>query len=193
MAVHRHFPRNGIPLSETIEAWLLIASIGLAVWLANSDVIPMLIGKAEGLWLLISVFLEGFFFTSVLTTAPAIIAIVESAAYVPAWKLAAIGALGAVCGDMLIFRFVQSRLVERILRVAFHPKAIRFAEVLARSALWWIAPLGGAIVIASPLPDEIGLIMMGLSGIRLIQFIPLSLVANGIGIYLMALAAQSLH
>ncbi len=191
MTRHRHFPRNSIPISETVEAWLLVAGIALAVYFVKSDLLSTAVAHAAQFSLVVS-FVEGFFFTSILTTTPAIVAILESAAYIPAWKLALVGGIGAVCGDMLVFRFVQSKLVEHILRVVFHPRVMRFGARVAAGPLWWLGPLCGTLVIASPLPDEIGLLMMGLSHIRLIQFIPLSFIANAGGIYIMAIAAQRL-
>lgn len=189
MAYHRHFPRSSIPLSETLEAWTLVLSIIAAAWLVGSGLIPELVEHTSNFGLIGS-FIEGFFFTSILTTIPAIVALIESARYVSPWELALVGGFGAVCGDFLIFRFVRSRLVEHILKTALNPRVVRFGESLSSGPLWWLGPLGGIIVIASPLPDEIGLVMMGLSRIGLWQFAVLSFVANSGGIFLMALAAQ---
>lgn len=188
---HRHFPRNTIPLSETVEAWALFVSLFATFVLIKTDAIAIVVSHTSQFGLIGS-FVEGFFFTSILTTIPAIVALVESASYVPAWELAVVGGIGAVCGDLLVFRFVQSRLVEHILKVTLHPKMMRLGRTISAGPLWWLGPLVGTLVIASPLPDEVGLIMMGLSHIRLIQFIPLSFAANAAGIYLMALAAQNL-
>lgn len=63
-------------------------------------------------------------------------------------------------------------------------------KAMGRGPLWWLGPLCGFVIIASPLPDELGLLMMGLSGIRLLWFIPLAFSANAAGIFLIALAGQ---
>lgn len=188
---HRHFPRSTVLFSETVEAWVFIASIALAVWLIKSDALSMLLVVSASNFGIIGSFIEGLLFTSILTTAPAIVAIIESASYVPAWELAIVGGIGAVCGDLLVFRFIQSRLIERFLRLMFSPRMLRMGTRIAKGPFWWLAPLCGAIIIASPFPDEIGLMMMGLSHIRLIQFIPLSFAANAAGIYIMASLAQN--
>ena len=189
---HPHFPRNKIPLSETVDAWLLVVSIALSIWLFKTDVIAQLLKQVSESGLIVAVFFEGFFFTSILTTPPAIIAIAESAASIAAWKLALIGAAGAVCGDLLVFRFVKSRLVEDLLSAVLHPRVLQWGRVINRGPLWWLGPICGALVIASPLPDEIGLVMMGLSSIRFFTFVPISFAANAVGIFMIALAAQSL-
>lgn len=192
MAYHRHFPRNTIPLSQTLEAWTFVLSIFFAIWLVDSGLIHDLVARTVEFGIIGS-FIEGFFFTSILTTVPAVVAILESAHYVPAWELAVAAGLGAVCGDLLLFRFVQSDFVDRVLRTMLHPRSIKFGKRLSSGALAWIGPLLGVVVIASPLPDEIGLVMMGLSRISVYQFVPLSFAANAGGIFLMALAVQQLH
>jgi hypothetical protein len=188
MAVHRHYPRNKIPLSVTLEAWLFLASILGAIILVKTGIIPQFLAHVHGYEVLTS-FISGFFFTSVLTTAPATVALVEAASYIPAWKLALFGGLGAACGDLLVFRFVQSKLVEYLLSVVFRPSFIRTVERISRGPFWWLGSLLGAAVIASPLPDELGLLLMGLARISMWQLIPLALAANTIGIYLIALTA----
>jgi hypothetical protein len=43
----------------------------------------------------------------------------------------------------------------------------------------------GAFIIASPLPDELGLTLMGMSKVRLAVLVPVSFVMNAVGIYLL--------
>ncbi len=184
---HPHFPRNKIPLSVTIEAWALVASIIAAYFLFKSDVLTSFIAQQRDHHLLIS-FVSGVLFSSGIVTPLAIVAIMDSAKEIPLWELSLVGAVGSVCGDLLLFRFVRSRLVEYILKVSLHPRVLRMGRSIAAGPFWWIGPLLGAVVIASPLPDELGLVMMGLSTIRLSTFIPLALVANIVGIWLIAIS-----
>lgn len=188
--LHRPHPL-AVPLSETIEAWTIIASLVFAVWFVKTDIVLSLITLSAEFSVLAS-FVAGLFFTSVLTTIPALVAVVEIATYVPAWEVAFFGGVGAVCGDVLVFRFVRSGLVERIMRAAIHPRVRTVGKVIASGPLWWVAPVFGAILIASPLPDELGLFMMGISHIRAVQFIPLVFVANMAGIFIIAQLAQNI-
>jgi len=176
--------KNAISLEVTHEAWLVVGSLVVALFLLKTDTIAYITVFAADFTSAIS-FVLGMFFTSVLTTTPAIVAFVELSSYVPAWKLALIGGAGAVCGDLLIFRFVRSPLAAYIVRTASH--------ILARGPFWWLIPALGALIIASPLPDELGLIMMGLSHIRTATFIALSYTMNAAGIFAIATAAQALQ
>ena len=188
--IRKTHPR-AIPVTVTLEAWVLIASTLLSIWLAKGDVIGAFVAQAAE-FEEISSFIAGMFFTSVLTTAPAIVSLGELGQHIAPWKVALFGAAGAVSGDILIFRFLHSPLANYIIRIAVSPRLRRIGVALEKSALWWIPPLLGAMVIASPLPDEIGLLMMGLSGMRLGSFIVLTYVMNAAGIYIIAIAAQTL-
>jgi hypothetical protein len=120
------------------------------------------------------------------------VALIESAAYVPLLKLCLVGAIGSVVGDLMLFRFMRSRLVEYFLTVSLHPNVRRFGRRIAAGPFWWLGPIVGAVVVASPLPDELGLIMMGLSSIRLWQFVSLAFVANMAGIYAIVSVAEAI-
>ena len=50
-------------------------------------------------------------------------------------------------------------------------------------------PVIGAIIIASPLPDELGVSLMGMSQMKASRFILLSYILNSIGIFLVVSAS----
>ena len=187
--VHVGPHRNAVPLAVTHEAWLVVCGLLLSVLFVKTDVIAQVAAYSQD-FATVASFIVGTFFTSVLTTTPAIVAIAELGKFIPAWQLALAGGAGAVCGDLLIFRFVRSPLAEYIVRTESNPWMRRVGRALARSPFWWIVPAFGAAIIASPLPDELGLIMMGLSHIRTGTFIVLAYVMNATGIFLIASAGQ---
>jgi len=190
--VRLHPHKNAVPLAVTHEAWLLVFGLFISLLLIQLDVLGYLAVFASE-YATIASFFVGVFFTSVLTTTPAIVAIAEFSAHISAWHIALVGGLGALAGDLLIFRFVRSPLATYIVRAASNQTMLRIGRAIAMGPFWWIVPVLGALVIASPLPDELGLIMMGLSHIRLWAFIPIAYSMNTLGIYLIAIAAQALH
>ncbi len=184
--------KNAVPLEVTHEAWLVVFGFIVAIVLVRLDFLGYLSVFATQ-YATITSFVVGTFFTSILTTTPAIVAIAEFSAHIPPLHIALIGGLGAVCGDLLLFRFVRSPLASYIVASASNRTMLRIGHVIAKSPFWWIVPALGAVIIASPFPDELGLIMMGLSNIRVWMFLPISYVMNTLGIYLIAIAAQALH
>lgn len=57
----------------------------------------------------------------------------------------------------------------------------------------WLTWLLGGLIIASPLPDELGIGLLGFSKMKLAAFIPLSLIFNSLGILVIGLVARSLE
>jgi hypothetical protein len=97
---------------------------------------------------------------------------------------------GAVLGDFLIFRFLKDG-VFRELRPLFNSLGGSHIIKLFKTPYFtWLAPLLGAIIIASPLPDEIGIGLMGLSNIKTWQFLVLTFVLNTLGILVVVLFAR---
>ena len=131
--------------------------------------------------------IAGFFFTSVFTVAPASVVLAELAQISNPTMVALWGAIGAMLGDLALFLFVRDvfgRDLRRFLKAHVHFDVKSFFH---HGFMKWLAPIVGAIIIASPLPDELGLAIMGLSGMRMWIFLPLTFFFNFLGIFALAM------
>lgn len=169
----------------------ILASIFLAFVFAKTGIFERLIVEGGEITLLTN-FIAGMFFTSAFTTAPAMVVLGEIAQSGSLWLVATVGALGAVFGDFLIFFFFRERLSRTTKSFLTIPKYRRFFHIFHHKFFRFLTPLLGAVIIASPLPDELGLAVMGLSKLRLSVFLPLSFAANFVGILLIGEVAQLL-
>jgi uncharacterized membrane protein YdjX (TVP38/TMEM64 family) len=61
-------------------------------------------------------------------------------------------------------------------------------RIFQNKYLAWFLPVAGAIIIASPFPDEVGVSLMGLSKIKPWRFALLSFILNTAGIYILLTA-----
>lgn len=136
-------------------------------------------------------FLAGMGFTSLFTLAPASVVLMEIANVYSPLPVALIGAAGAVLGDLLIFMFVRDSLSDGAMMLLNAPLRQRLRVLRHHPLLHWILPLTGAIIIASPLPDELGLALMGFSKMDARVFIPISYVMNLLGILGITMLAQA--
>src|SRR3989344_4182601 len=164
------------------DVGIIALSVLLAVFLYSSGTLQILVNKTETLPFLGS-FLAGIFFVSIFTAAPATAAFAVLAQSEPLISLALIGGLGALLGDYLIFRFVKSNLSEDLMYL-MHKIDPERIKIFRSKIFGWLIPFIGALIIASPLPDEIGLVMLGLSKIKTAVFLPLSFALNSIGIFI---------
>jgi hypothetical protein len=175
---------------------VVAASLGVAVALAESPALQSILRAGQS-WHALGSFVAGIFFTSVFTTAPATVALAEIATSNSIWITALFGAAGALLGDLFIFRFVRDNVARdfefvfreirqerRWLKLHHHWKELH--------AFKWLIPLIGALLIASPLPDEIGLTILGLSKIKMRVMIPLTFSLNFLGIVGVGLIGRAL-
>lgn len=172
------------------DAFIFLISICVALALVYTNAIQKILAQSM-LSHSVASFISGIFFTSVFTTAPAAASLAEIARTFTVWQTAFFGALGSVLGDLFIFRFVRDN-VSKDFEFLFNEikNEKRWLKIHHRwtefHAFKWLVPLLGAIMIASPLPDEIGLTILGLSKIKMRWFLPLTFVLNFFGILLLA-------
>ncbi len=165
----------------TKDIFFVLIGVGVTLfltWSGTLDVILSYFGNT-----VIASFFSGIFFTSVFTLAPASVAFARLAGTAPIEMIALWGALGAMIGDLILFFFIRDRFADDLI----HSLKPSFAKHLANSFhlgfLKWLSPILGALIIASPLPDELGLTLLGLSRTRLIVLMPVSFLMNMLGIY----------
>lgn len=164
---------------------IVILSIVVAVILAKTGVLKSLLTSTKE-WEIIGSFLAGVFFVSVFTVAPAAVVLVEIAQANSVLLVAIFGSLGALVGDLIIFRFFRDSFSKRLLGLIMGQNKNKFVDFLkSLKFLRWLWPIIGAFIIVSPLPDEIGLIMLGISKVKMHEFAILAFVLNFIGIFIM--------
>ncbi len=169
----------------------------LAFWFARSGGVLFVISFFESVpWL--AAFLAGVGFSSIFTTAPAMIALGSlGAAYGP-WYVAVYGGVGALLGDLVILKVMKvtaSAAAQPVARIVPSPRFLqlkRLRHTLSHGPLKVVLWLIGGTIIASPLPDELGLAVLGLSKVSLRFLIPISYTFNTIGIALIGFIASSL-
>lgn len=176
--------------SQRLKRDLLIVGISIlfAIMFVKFGVLQSFLTIAEEIQIVSSI-IAGLFFTSIFTIAPASVALAEIGEHMNPTTVALWGAFGAMLGDLIIFFFIRDVFADDLIEVLRESRFKRFLHNLRFGLLRWIAPLIGAVVIASPLPDEIGLTLMGVSKVRTIYLIPLTFILNFVGIFVLVSVA----
>ena len=168
---------------------IIAVSIIVAVIIAKTGALTGILVNTQE-WKILGSFLSGMFFVSIFTAAPAAAVLFEIAASNSIWAVAFFGGIGALIGDILIFRFIKDSLAEDARWLIGKTKQERLISIFQLKLFRRLIPFVGALVVASPLPDEIGLAMMGLSKMKTAVFAPLSFALNFVGILIVGLIAQ---
>lgn len=139
----------------------------------------------------LGVFLSGVIFVSLFTAVPAVILILSFSGLNPL-TVGAVAGLGAMVGDFLILKYLQEQVAYELKPIALRlgiPQAIGYLQ--GRKATLGIVRLLGAAIIASPLPDEIGIGLLGMGKISRQGFLVICYVLNAIGIFVIVSFGRS--
>lgn len=165
------------------DIFFICIGIVIAVLLSKSGFINGLTEVLGGE--VLASFASGIFFTSAFTMAPAAVALVHIANDYSMHSVALWGALGAMLGDLALFLFIRDRFADDLVG-SLKPSVVKsIAKTFHFGLLKWLSPAIGALLIASPLPDDFALTLMGISKTRVIILLPITFVMNVFNIYLL--------
>lgn len=163
---------------------MIAFGIVVAIVLDKTGLLDLIINTSKDYYILAS-FIAGIFFTSAFTIAPSSVALVHIADTSPIGGVVLWGALGAVCGDLILFFFIRDVFAEDLMKT-LKPKTIHhILHSFHFGFLKWLSPIIGALIIASPLPDELGITLLGMSKVKTAVLVPISFTMNALGIYLL--------
>lgn len=137
---------------------------------------------------IIGIFIAGAFYGYAFTAAPAVATLIIFTKTFNPLTIAFIGAIGTMAGDYLIFHIIRDKLpkrAEQFLKLL----GIEKLRKLKKSKYSWLLPLITAIIIASPLPDEVGVSLLGITKYEPRKFLLLAFSLNFIGILIITTIA----
>ncbi|OGY08084.1 MAG: hypothetical protein A2782_03665 [Candidatus Blackburnbacteria bacterium RIFCSPHIGHO2_01_FULL_43_15b] len=134
-------------------------------------------------------FLAGILFVSTFTVATGVVILLVLAKQLSPIEIGLVAGFGAVVGDFTIFRFIKDNLLEEITPFYNRFGGNHITTVLHSKYFSWTLPVIGAIVIASPFPDEIGVSLMSIARMKTYQFLILSFILNAVGIFFVVSAS----
>ncbi len=164
---------------------LLSASVIAAYYIMRNEVAQELISGLGDLGY-IGAFFGGLLFSYGLTTAPAFAILFLLGKSLNPIVIALIGAMGSVVSDYIIFKFVRDRLSRDIM---FLLKDLGIRLHILKVHRWKsLVPILAGFIIASPLPDELALALLGGVHFDTRKFIAYAYAFNAIGIFFIAAA-----
>ena len=171
---------------------IVIFSIAIAIVLVQTEALQKILTSTKELEILGS-FIAGIFFTSIFTVAPATVTLGQIAVANSLFLTAVFGAAGALIGDLIIFKFVRDNISEHLKETVKNKMVSKSIRDLYKYRLFrWSTFFLSGLILASPLPDELGISLLGFLRIETKWFIFISYIFNFLGIVLVGLIAKSL-
>ena len=132
----------------------------------------------------VGTFLAGIFFAYSYTAAPATALFLILAKEQNIFITGLVGGLGALVGDLVIFSFISISFKDEISKLAHEKIVIYLDQKFPYNIKKYLIPIFAGFIIASPLPDELGIALLAISQhISIKIFALLSFVLNTLGIF----------
>lgn len=172
--------------------FLLFVGIFLALLLSLNQDFHSFLLRLGGLGY-IGAFLAGILFVSMFTVATGGLILFILAQSLHPLEIAILAGIGGVVGDFIIFRFIKDDLIAEITPIYEGIGGNHLTKILHTKYFSWTLPVIGAILIASPLPDEVGVSLMGIAKMKTYQFLIIAFVLDAIGVFLVVSASLLLN
>lgn len=136
----------------------------------------------------LSALVAGFFFVISFTSAGAAFFLFELGQQGTPIYIALIAGIGATIADICMYYFFKDTIFEEIkilIKKHVAPRNREYLEKIAKKrAFIWLIPFLASLLIASPLPDELGIALFGMINFQPKYITGISFVLNVIGIFL---------
>ncbi|MDP4020449.1 MAG: hypothetical protein Q8P58_00170 [Candidatus Adlerbacteria bacterium] len=173
------------------DLFFVAISVAVAISIVQSGIIHTVVDSG-GDGGLVTSFVAGVFFTSIFTAAPATAILAELAEDSSLFVVVIMGSLGAVLGDYVLYLFLRNRLLRDASQIPSKSRLHRIIALLRRRRYHRLTQLLGILILATPLPDEPALALLGLSSISRGAFFILSFTTHAVGILAIGLIARAI-
>lgn len=164
------------------HALVLAISIGVTIVLVENQYAHRGLEFITGFGLVFAVFISGMLFTSIFTTPVAIASFLILGAENNPLIVATIGAFGSVVGDAFLLKIIKQDILSD-LEVFTKPFTTpKLKHIFQSKLMFFPITMLAAIILASPLPDELAIVMFGVVKLKTHYFYLLSFVFNFLGI-----------
>ena len=181
MACKLKYPKLGVFALTIILAYLIFQ--GNDFLLIHNFLLSL------GYW---GIFIAGLFYTYGFTSAPATAVILILAKEQNIYLAGLIGGLGSLIGDLFIFRIIRFSLDEEI-KTLFNSKYIQsLSKKIPRPIKKYLWLIMGMLFIASPLPDELGILFLASTKISTKLFSVISSLLNTLRITLILMIGKAI-
>ena len=170
------------------DVLLILLSVLVAVAVSKNGLLSQVLQVSAEIEF-VGALMAGILFTSLFTTPLAIAIFLSLAPEMNFIAMVSVGALGALIGDLFLFGLIRHTFAADMEYLLNRRSYRRYAALLHRRMFRWLIPFVGALIIASPLPDELGIGLMGVSNMKVSTLAAISFVMNAVGIALVSLAA----
>jgi hypothetical protein len=182
-------PRKAVRL--IIHTTIFFVSIIAAIILLESHLIQQFLVTHQS-WSYVGAFVAGMLYTSMFTSVTATAVLLVLGHNYPFLMITIVAAFGAVLGDTVILKIIKNDVLEDINTLIKPLTKKKPLKIMRQKAIRLPLTLLAFAIIASPLPDDLGLALLGLVRFKTRYFIYASYVLNFLGILAIVYSATKI-
>lgn len=171
---------------HTTFAILLIIAFVAAF---DSTIVRVVMGFVEQMGYL-GAFIAGVLSVSFFTAVPAAVLLVDMANEYDPIALAIVAGAGSMIGDWLLLLFFEEKVVRELHPLFAKLGVKKLHDKLQHKYTRWVLFLLGAVIISTPLPDELGIALLGMSHIRKVYVLGICFLLNVTGLLVLIEAVR---
>lgn len=177
-------------MNNFLKLITFIAILGVSVYILKTFD-PSIVADQSTFSKLVLLTLSGIFYTSFLTAPLSVVLFMILGPTTNVYLAILLGGLGAVVGDLLIIKFFRN-LFKTFSFVKYVGNFKTIKKISIKYHLNLVGIILGMILIASPFPDELGLVLLGISSLSYFKLALLTFLLNSIGILTILLISKLL-
>lgn len=164
---------------------IICFSILIAVYIQASFLSDLLVRFFSSFYFIPSAFIMGFLFSVTFTTAisSSVFILLSQATHNPL-LVAVIGGLGSIAANAIVYKFFKEEIIDDIKFIEKKYARNIAYKILHSKVVIGLTPYLGALLLASPLPDELGILILAGTKFKYSHFLLLSFLLHTGGIFM---------
>src|SRR3989337_3247609 len=177
-----------------LKHFLIIAlSVAVAIYIQISAVADILVSYFSSIYFVPAAFLVGFLFSITFTAAisTSVFILLAETTHNP-FLIALIGGLGSLAANSIIYKFFKEEIIDDIQFIEKRYARRIAHKIIHSKTVIGLTPYVAALLLASPLPDELGILILVGANFKYTRFFLFSFAFHTIGILIIILAGSAL-
>jgi len=172
---------------------IIALSVAVAIYIQTSAVADILVSYFSSIYFIPSAFLVGFLFSITFTAAisTSVFILLAETTHNP-FLIALIGGFGSLAANSIVYKFFKEEIIDDIQFIEKRYAKRIAHKIIHSKAVIGLTPYIAALFLASPLPDELGILMLAGANFKYTRFFLFSFAFHTIGILIIILAGSAL-
>lgn len=172
---------------------IILISVAIAIYIQTSFVADVLVSYFSSIFFIPAALAMGFLFSITFTAAisTSVFILLAETTHNP-FLIALIGGFGSLAANSIVYKFFKEEIIDDIQFIEKRYAKRIAHKIIHSKTVIGLTPYIAALLLASPLPDELGILMLAGANFKYTRFFLFSFAFHTIGILIIILAGSAI-